>query len=113
MTVRDKLESMLIEYGMSELQANQVMDIAIPKLNNFVEDYKITFDRPSNEYPVAFYSILFKVIKPIALKWIEECGDKNGISESGIKKDDFKIVKIVYDDVEDVISECEWCEQQE
>jgi len=72
MTVREKLESMLIENGMFETQAKEVMEIAIPELNELVENYQITFNRPSSEYPNVIYNILFLAVKPIALKWIDE-----------------------------------------
>lgn len=72
MTTVEQLENMLINRGMFESQAKEVMKIAISELNKLTEDYKITFDRPANEYPEAIYTILFLAIKPIALKWIEE-----------------------------------------
>ena len=71
-TVRGKLESMLIQYGMFESQAKEVIDLSIPKLNELVDEYKISFDRPQTEYPDTLYSILFLNIKPIALKWIDD-----------------------------------------
>ena len=71
-TVRERLEKMLVKNGMFDSQAKKVMDLAIPELQNLVEDYHITFDRPSEEYPKVVYGILFLDIKPIALKWIEE-----------------------------------------
>ncbi len=72
MTTREKLQGMLVNNGMFESQAKEVMEIAMPELNNLVEDYQITFDRPASEYPSVIYNILFLAIKPIALKWIEE-----------------------------------------
>jgi hypothetical protein len=72
MQTREKLEQMLVSNGMFESQAKEVMEISIPELNNLVEDYQITFDRPASEYPNVIYNILFLAIKPIALKWIEE-----------------------------------------
>lgn len=72
MTAREKLEQMLVNNGMFESQAKNVMEIAIPELNNILDDYKFTFDRPASEYPNVIYNILFLHIKPIALKWIEE-----------------------------------------
>lgn len=72
MTVREKLQNMLVNKGMFESQANEVMNIAEPELNKLVNDYKITFDRPADEYPSEIYTILFMALRPIALKWIEE-----------------------------------------
>lgn len=72
MTTREKLESMLVNNGMFESQAKEVIDIAIPELNNILDDYKFTFDRPASEYPNVIYTLLFMHIKPIALNWIEK-----------------------------------------
>lgn len=72
-TVREKLESMLVANGMFESQAKEVMEIAIPELNKLADDYTITFDSPSNQYPSSsLYTIWYISIKPIALKWIDE-----------------------------------------
>ncbi|MFZ1787194.1 MAG: hypothetical protein WAT92_02745 [Saprospiraceae bacterium] len=72
MTVKNKLSNMLVEYGMFDSQAEKVMEKAMPELNSLVEDYSISFNRPSDEYPKPIYDVLFLAIKPIALKWIEE-----------------------------------------
>lgn len=72
MTVRERLEGMLVSNGMSERQAKKVMDIAIPKLDEIIEDYKMRWNGDSSEYPSVIYSILFQGVKPIALAYIEE-----------------------------------------
>jgi hypothetical protein len=72
MTVREKLELMLVEKGMFLTQAKEVIELSIPKLNELSGDYTITFDSPSNEYPNMLYSVWYLTIKPIALKWIND-----------------------------------------
>ena len=73
MTVRQKFEEMLKERGMSNIQAQMVMDAAIPLINESDESYYFTFDSPSEEYPNMIYRLLFDgMIKSIALNWIEE-----------------------------------------
>jgi len=72
MTVREKLESMLIANGMFENQAKEVIELSIPKLNELADDYTITFESPSNQYPDMIYNLLYMTIKPIALKWIDD-----------------------------------------
>ena len=72
MNTREKFESMLVENGMFENQAKQVMTVAIPVLDEMVDNYKFTWDRPSEEYPKELYSVVFLSLKPIALKWIDE-----------------------------------------
>lgn len=72
MTVQQKLEKMLIDNGMFDTQAKEVMKLAIPDLNALVDDYQISFNSDASSYPNVIYNVLFKAIKPIALKWIED-----------------------------------------
>ncbi len=72
MNVREKLENMLVENGMFESQAKEVINLAIPELNVLANDYTITFESPSDSYGDAIYGLWFMAIKPIALKWIDE-----------------------------------------
>jgi hypothetical protein len=72
MTVREKLESMLVANGMFEKQAKEVIELSIPKLNELADDYTITFESPSNQYPDMIYKLWYVTIKPIALKWIDD-----------------------------------------
>ena len=72
MTVREKLESMLVANGMFENQAKEVIELSIPKLNELADDYIITFENPSNQYPDMIYNLWYMTIKPIALKWIDD-----------------------------------------
>ena len=72
MTVREKLESMLVANGMFEGQAAEVIELSIPKIKELVDDYTIKFESPSNQYPDIFYNVWYMTIKPIALKWIDE-----------------------------------------
>ncbi|MFT7614325.1 MAG: hypothetical protein ACI9J3_003307 [Parvicellaceae bacterium] len=69
-TVRGKLEEMLIERGMFDTQAEAVMDLAIPKMDDVVENYNFTWDTDSNEYPQVIYNVLFSTVKETALEWI-------------------------------------------
>jgi hypothetical protein len=72
MTVKEKLISMLVANGMFENQAKEVIELAIPKLNELVEDYNITFEAPSKQYPDMIYNLWYITIKPIALDWINK-----------------------------------------
>lgn len=72
MTVRGKLESMLVANGMFENQAKEVIELSIPKLYELADDYTITFESPSNQYPDMIYNLWYMTIKPIALKWIDD-----------------------------------------
>lgn len=72
MNTRQKFESMLIERGMFESQAKEVMDLAVPVLDGQVDNYKITWDRPSEEYPDVLYNVMFHSVRKVALKYIEE-----------------------------------------
>tara|TARA_R110000796_G_scaffold38007_4_gene96001 strand:- start:102 stop:356 length:255 start_codon:yes stop_codon:yes gene_type:complete len=72
MTVRVKLENMLIKRGMSEQQVDSVMIEAIPVLQELTQGYTIDLESDGNSYPDIIYNILFDAIKPTALKWISE-----------------------------------------
>ena len=72
MTVREKLESMLVAKGMFENNAKEVIELSIPKLNELDDDYTITFESPSNQYPDMIYNSWYMTIQPIALKWIDD-----------------------------------------
>ena len=72
MTVREKLESMLVANGMFENQAKEVIELSIPKLNELADDYTITFESPSNQYPDMIYNLWYMTIKQISLKWIDD-----------------------------------------
>ena len=87
MNTKEKLIDMLVSCGMFESQATKVIDLAIPEIEKqnaeatgtlntesgeYENVYKITWGRPSPEYPQVMYAVWFMTIKPIALKWIEE-----------------------------------------
>ena len=72
MNTREKFEKMLFEMGMFEDQAKAVMELAIPVCDAVIPDYKITWDRPADEYPEPFYRVVFLSVKPVAKKYIED-----------------------------------------
>jgi len=71
MTTREKLEAKLTERGMSEQQACQVLNLAIPEIEAQTPQYQITWNGRYEDYPEVMYSIWFRILKPIALKWLE------------------------------------------
>lgn len=73
MTTKEKLESMLVGYGMFESQAKQVIELAIPDIEKQSPgNYKITWDQPASGYPEMIYSLWFLVVKKVALPWIDK-----------------------------------------
>ena len=72
MTIAEKLIKSLKEHGTSQDQAEKIMEVAIPQLNELVKDYHINFNNCESEYPEVIHKILFQSLKPIAYKWIEE-----------------------------------------
>lgn len=72
MNVRQRLENDLVNMGMFDSQAQEVMELAIPELNKTIEDYNISFNSDSYDYPEVIYKVLMMQIKPIGLKWVEE-----------------------------------------
>lgn len=73
-TVKQKLSKILVAHGMSDNQAEAVMIIAIPLLQQSAKEigHSITLDAPAEDYPEIMYHLWFKQIKPVALQWIEE-----------------------------------------
>jgi len=81
-TVRGWFEEWLYNQGIFETQAKQIMEYVIPKVDEQMQaqategstGYKITWDRPSSEYPVAFYGVLIMThkIKQHVFDWAEE-----------------------------------------
>lgn len=69
-TVKEKFIQMLVNMGMFESQASEVMELAIPKLNVITESYSLTWDSSSDSYPEPIYTVLMLSIKPVALDWI-------------------------------------------
>ena len=72
MTVTSKLINMLVQMGVFEQHATQIVELAKPELNKVVNDYTITFNAPSQSYPDVCYNLWIELIKPTALKWIDE-----------------------------------------
>ena len=72
MTVREKLEGILFQYGMFEQQAYMVMNIAIPKINAISDEYQIDWNGNWEMYNDEMYNFLFSIAKEEALKWIDE-----------------------------------------
>lgn len=48
------------------------MMIAMPKIDNIVDSYSFSWNRPADEYPESVYNVLWISLKDIALDWIEE-----------------------------------------
>ncbi len=86
MTTKERLIGNLIDCGMFQSQAEQIIELAIPVLNKQAHEingfhgvtfepknpYQINWDAPSFHYPDGLYAVWFMSIKPIALKWIDE-----------------------------------------
>jgi hypothetical protein len=72
MTVRERLEDVLYEFGMFREQAHKVMNVSIPIIDAISDDYQIEWDSDSEIYQDDMYDFLFSLIRPEALKWINE-----------------------------------------
>lgn len=68
-TVKEKLIGMLIDHGMWENEAEEVFKEAVHEIEH---TGKITWERPSEEYPQEMYAVMFLTIVPHVLKWIDE-----------------------------------------
>jgi len=72
MTMLEKFIKLLTGYGMSESQANNVMELVIPEIDKLSGKYKITWNRSASEYPESVYRVLWIIVKKCALEWINE-----------------------------------------
>lgn len=72
MTIANSLIEKLIQNGMSETQAKEVLEVSNPSLNELIDDYSLDLNQSASSYPIVIINILFASIKPIALKWIED-----------------------------------------
>ncbi len=72
MTTQERLINELTKRGMFESQAKEVLELAKPKIESIIEDYKITWNSSSDDYPNSIYNVWFMTVKSIALKWINE-----------------------------------------
>lgn len=68
----DRIINMIVRSGMTEIQAREVLDLAIPKLNNFIQKYNIMFSAPDASFPDVVYTLFFEYLKPTALAWIDK-----------------------------------------
>jgi hypothetical protein len=71
MTTKEELIQYLIERGMFRSQANEIMEIAMPKIESEGDGYKITWNSPSSDYPAILIGMWKMLLKPIALEWID------------------------------------------
>ena len=72
MTTREQLRKMLVDKGMSENQAEKVLEIAIPKIEEASPNYQVTWDRPAKEYPDVVYKVMWLHVKEAAKEWLAE-----------------------------------------
>ena len=73
MTIQEKLISMLVNNGMFESQALEVIENSKKSINTLVEDYTIDFDKDASDYPDIIYNIWYTgIIKKEALNWIDK-----------------------------------------
>lgn len=76
MTTKEKLKDMLVQNGMFESQAEKVLEIAIPKIEAATPEYRVTWNRPANEYPESVYKIMWTYARAAAKDWIAENAPK-------------------------------------
>jgi hypothetical protein len=63
---------MLTDCGMFDDQADAVLAEAIPRIEGCTPNYRVTWDRPADEYPDVVYNAMWLHVKDVALKWIDE-----------------------------------------
>ena len=61
---------MLCDNGMFPDQAKKVMEVAKPELE--IDGYRVTWDRPAEEYPEPFYKVGYLIVRRVAGEWLKE-----------------------------------------
>lgn len=69
-TTKQRCLNFLIQRGMFDSQAEQVLERAKPDIE--VGGYQMTWDRPASEYPDVLYAVIGLILKRHALEWIDE-----------------------------------------
>jgi len=69
MSIQFLLKQRLVQYGMFESQADQVIELA-KKEQNLV-DMQGRWDDNENDYPPALIAVTWFAVKQVALKWID------------------------------------------
>ena len=73
MTIKERLKKILVDCGMADDQADEVLKEAIPRIESLTpRDYVIRWDEPSTAYPDSFYDIMWLTLSVEALKWIDK-----------------------------------------
>jgi len=72
MIVEEKIICILIDKGMSEIQAKEILKLAKPVIEGRNPGHVITWNSPAEEYPDEVYWAFWILLKPIALSWIKE-----------------------------------------
>lgn len=69
-STKQRVKSFLTKRGLSDREADEIMDIAIPEIESLNANYNITWNSNANGYDEAVYNMLWWLLRPIALKWI-------------------------------------------
>jgi len=75
LTTQEKFQKMLYDYGLFEDQAHEVVEYVKPFITT-TGGYKITWDRPADEYPEVVYGAVFIFMAPYVIEWAgKNCPD--------------------------------------
>ena len=72
MTTKEKLIQMCVNRGMFESDATQVVEMAMPEIDELDPNHKITWNYPSDGYPDQFYAVMFLAVSKKAIEWIDK-----------------------------------------
>lgn len=70
MTTKDRLKKMLVDNGMSESQAEEVLKVAIPKIEAASRHLEFIWDGPAEEYPDHIYNVIWTYLKITTKEWL-------------------------------------------
>lgn len=72
MTVRDKLEEMLVHQGLWPHEATAVFDLMLERHGKEAGLGEVKYNDPVEAYPVQVYACVLMTLRQIAVEWIDE-----------------------------------------
>lgn len=56
----------------SDQMADEMLEDCLPLINDYFNEYRVTWYRPADEYPPVMHNMIWQLSMPIFFNWIEE-----------------------------------------
>ena len=71
MTTKERILKSLTDRGLSTGEAEQRFTATLPEVEQAVQSYRVTWDRPASEYPDPFYAVIGMYFDRKAVEFID------------------------------------------